>query len=100
MRMILISMSISHFCHFCFRVAVGARALPRPEAGRIVQVPSWDQKQEVLRGGPKRVDCCGSLSAWNDLETFLTPALERALRPWASHLTERHTSKRPLCADV
>jgi hypothetical protein len=55
-------------------------------------VPSLDREKDLLRGGPKRVDCCGSLGAWNDVETFSTPALERALRPGASHLIERHTS--------
>jgi hypothetical protein len=30
-------------------------------------VPSLDQEKELWRGGPKRVDCCGSLCAWNDL---------------------------------
>jgi hypothetical protein len=40
------------------------------------------------------------LCAWNDLETFSTPAFERALSAGASHLVERHTSKRSVRADI
>ena len=37
--------------------------------------PSLDREDKLLRGGPKRVDCCGSLCAWNDLETFFNPSV-------------------------
>jgi hypothetical protein len=30
--------------------------------------PSLDREKELLRVGPKRVDCRGSLCVWNDLE--------------------------------
>jgi hypothetical protein len=36
--------------------------------------PSLNREEKLSRGGPKRVDSCGSLCAWNDLETFSTPA--------------------------
>ena len=36
--------------------------------------PSLDREKELLRGGPKRVDCRGSLCVWNDLDTFSIPA--------------------------
>ena len=49
--------------------AGGAHAPPLAEGSRIKMVPSLDREKELLRGGPKRVDCCGSLCAWNDLET-------------------------------
>jgi hypothetical protein len=62
--------------------------------------PSLDREKELLRGGPKRLDGCGSLCAWNDLETFSTPAFERALSPGESHLIKHHTSKRYVCADM
>jgi hypothetical protein len=26
--------------------------------------PSLEREKELLRGGPKREDCCGSLCAW------------------------------------
>jgi hypothetical protein len=52
----------------------GAHALPITEGSRIGKVPSLDREKELSRGGPKRVDYCGSLCAWNDLETFSTPA--------------------------
>jgi hypothetical protein len=50
--------------------AGGAHALPPTEGSRIRKVPSLDREKELLRGGPKRVDCCGSLCAWKNLETF------------------------------
>jgi hypothetical protein len=46
---------------------------PEPEGSHIREVPSLDREKDILRGEPKRVDCC-SLCAWNDLETFSTPA--------------------------
>jgi Ribulose-phosphate 3 epimerase family len=54
--------------------AVGAYAPPLAEGSRIKMVPSSDREKELSRGGPKHVDCCGSLCAWNNLETFATPA--------------------------
>jgi hypothetical protein len=50
------------------------RAKAKEQGSRIRKVPSLDREKEVLRIGPKRVDCCGSLCARNDLETFSTPA--------------------------
>jgi len=46
------------------------------------------------------VDRCGSLGAWNDVETFSTRAFEHAFSPWASQLIERHTSKQSVRADI
>jgi len=54
--------------------AGGAHAPPLAKGSRIKMVLSLDREKELLRGGPKRVDCSGSLCAWNDLETFSTPA--------------------------
>jgi len=54
--------------------AGGAHAQTGSEVSRIKMVPSLEREKELLRGGPKRVDCCGSLCAWNGLETFSTPA--------------------------
>ena len=39
--------------------------------------PSLDREKDLLRGRPKRVDCCGSRCAWNDLKTVSTPACLR-----------------------
>jgi hypothetical protein len=50
--------------------AVGAHAPPLAEGSRIKMVPSLEREKELLRGGPKRVDCRGSLCAWKDLEMF------------------------------
>jgi hypothetical protein len=52
----------------------GVHAQPASEGSRIRKDLSLDREKELLRGGPNRVDCCGSLCAWNDLETFSTPA--------------------------
>jgi hypothetical protein len=54
--------------------AGGAQAPPRSEGSRIRKVPSLEREKELLRIGPKGVDCCGSLCARNDLEMFSTPA--------------------------
>jgi hypothetical protein len=62
--------------------------------------PSLDREKKLWRGRPKRVDCCGSLCAWNNLETFSIQRVERAFSPGASHLIKRHTSKRSVCADI
>jgi hypothetical protein len=52
--------------------ASSAHVPPNSEGSRIRKVPSFDREKELLRIGPKRVDCCGSLCARNHLETFST----------------------------
>jgi hypothetical protein len=54
--------------------AGGVHAPPLAEGSRIKTLTSLDREKELLRVGPKRVDCCGSLCGGNDLETFSTPA--------------------------
>jgi hypothetical protein len=54
--------------------AGGAHAPPGSEGSCIRKILSLNRERELLRGGPKRVDCCGSLCPWNDLETFSTRA--------------------------
>jgi hypothetical protein len=57
-------------------VAAGsAHAASLAEGSPIKMDPSLDREEKLLRGGPKRVDCCGSLCAWNDLETFFNPSV-------------------------
>jgi hypothetical protein len=63
--------------------------------------PSLNREEELLRGGPKRVDCCGSLvRVERPRDGFNRSVLSRAFSPGASHLIERHTSKRSVCADI
>jgi hypothetical protein len=37
------------------------------EGSRIGKGPALDPEKDILRDEPKRMDCCGSLCAWNDL---------------------------------
>jgi hypothetical protein len=55
--------------------AVGAPAPRMTEGSRIRKVPSLDREKQLWCGGPKRVEGCGSLGAWNDIETFSTPSV-------------------------
>jgi hypothetical protein len=80
--------------------AGGANAPPLAEGSRIKMVPSLDPEKELLRGGLKRVDCCGSLCAGTTQGRFQPQRVERALGAGASHLIERRTSKHYVCADI
>jgi CheY-like chemotaxis protein len=55
-------------------IEVPALRIELLSGSRIRMVPSSNREKELSRGGPKHVDCYGSLCAWNDLETFATPA--------------------------
>ena len=71
----------------------------------IRRLDGWASQREILEPGTHRsplfVSAAGiAVSRLGSLETFLTPAFERALRPGASHRIERHTSKRSVRADI
>jgi hypothetical protein len=61
---------------------------------------SLDRGKELLRGGPKRVDSCGSLCAELPRDVFNPSVMSVRLIPGASHFIERHTSKRSVCVDI
>jgi hypothetical protein len=49
------------------------RAHPTHKGSRIREVLSLDREKDYRDARPKRVDCCGSLCAGNEIEMFSTP---------------------------
>jgi hypothetical protein len=71
-------------------------------------VLSLDRKKELLRGRPNAWTACPEDFRWLRLpvrveqprDVFQPQRFERMFSPGASHLTECHTRKRSVCADI